>query len=159
VEASETNGSVLVTGYGTFMAEAIVELDLVVHRPSGPIELGQEVTYTIEVTNIGTKAAEEVEISMMFGKQLEPIAVAGGEAHYTTDGQVLFERIPAILPKNTVTLRVSVEAKGTGTAQIRAEVTRADASGTNIRLEQGLSAHIFSRRTVAEQSTQNEFFR
>jgi len=159
VEASEPSGSVLVAGHGTFMAEAIVELDLVVHRPNGPIELGQEVTYTIEVTNIGTKAAEDVEISMMFGEQLEPIAVAGREAHYTTDGQVLFERIPAILPKQTVMLRVSVEAKRVGTAQIRAEVARADAGGTNIRLEQGLSAHIFSRRAVAEQPTQNEFFR
>jgi len=158
VEASEPNGSVLVTGHGTFMAEAIVELDLVVHRPSGPIELGQEVTYTIEVTNIGTKAAEDVEISMMFGEQLEPIAVSGREAHYTTDGQVLFERIPAILPKQTITLRVSVEAKRVGTTQIRAEVARADVSGTTIRLEQGLSAHIFSRRAVAEQPTQSGFF-
>jgi len=141
------------------MAEAIVELDLVVHRPSGPIELGQEVTYTIEVTNIGTKAAEDVEISMMFGAQLEPIAVSGREAHYTTDGQVLFERLPVILPKQTITLRVTVEAKRAGTAQIRAEVARTDASGTPIRLEQGLSAHIFSRRTVAELPPQSDFFR
>jgi len=159
VEATEPNGSVLVTGHGTFMAEAIVELDLVVHRPSGPIELGQEVTYTIEVTNIGTKAAEDVEISMMFGAQLEPIAVSGREAHYTTDGQVLFERLPVILPKQTITLRVTVEAKRAGTAQIRAEVARTDASGTPIRLEQGLSAHIFSRRTVAELPPQSDFFR
>ena len=162
--ASEVNGSLLAAGHGTFTAEAIVELDLNVHRPKGSIELGQETTYTIEVTNLGTKAAEEVEISMMFGEQLEPIAVSGLEAYYTTNGQVFFEKIPAILPKQCVTLKVSVEAKGIGTAQIKAEVVRIDANGTSVRLEQGVSAHIFSRKpqrgaAVAEQTAHNEVFR
>ena len=145
VEASEANGSPLATGYGTFMAEAIVELDLVVHRPGGPIELGQEVKYTIEVTNTGTKAAENVEISMMFGDQLEPRAVTGRDASYG-DGQVFFDKIPAILPKQSATLIVHVEAKSVGTAQIRAEVIRTDASGSSIRLDQSLSSHVFSRQ-------------
>ena len=158
VEASDANGGPLVANHGTFMAEAIVELNLAVLRPNRPIELGEEVTYTVEITNTGTKSAEDVEISMMFGEQLEPTGVAGREAYYTTNGQVFFEKIPAILPKATVTLRVSVEAKGVGTAQIRAEVVRADASGASIRLEQGLSAHIFSRQrdmaTASGQATQ-----
>ena len=164
VEASEANGIPLIAGHGTFVAEAIVDLNLTLLRPSGPIELGQEVTYTIEVTNTGTKAAEDVEISMMFGEQLEPTAVAGREAYYSPDGQVFFEKLPVILPKQCIPLRVSVEAKGIGTAQIRAEVVRTDANGTSVRLEQGLSATIFSRQShrgaaVAEQPTQNEVFR
>jgi len=161
VEASESNGSPLAAGHGTFMAEAIVELDLAVHRPGGPIELGQEVKYTIEVTNTGTKAAENVEISMMFGDQLEPRAVTGRDASYG-DGQVFFDKIPTILPKQSVTLIVHVEAKSVGTAQIRAEVVRTDASGSSIRLEQGLSSHVFSRQRGAaatEHPTQNEVFR
>jgi len=173
VAASEANGSMLTFGNGMFTAEAVVELDLAVHRPHGPIEQGQEVTYTVEVTNIGTKAAENVEISMMFDDRLEPTAVAGRDAHYTGDGQVIFEKIPAILPKQCITLKVSVEAKGTGTAQVRAEVVRVDSSGSRIRLEQGLSANIFGSRqreaqreagqrdaaTASGQSTQNEFVR
>ena len=158
VEVCESNGTPLASNYGTFMAEAIVELNLAVLRPNRPIELGEEVTYTVEITNNGTKSAEDVEISMMFGEQLEPIAVAGRDAHYTGDGQVIFEKVPVILPKQCVTLRVSVEAKSVGTAQIRAEVVRADASGASIRLEQGLSAHIFSRQkdtaTASGQTTQ-----
>jgi len=160
VEASES-GSVLATRNGTFTAEAIVELDLAILRPSGPIGLGQEVTYTIEVTNIGTKAAEDVEVSIMFSDQLEPHSVTGRDAKHGY-GQVFFEKIPMILPKQCVTLMVHVEAKEIGTAQIRAEVVRSDVSGTPIRLEQGLSAHIFCRQRgvgTAEQTTQNEFFR
>jgi len=153
VAASEPAGSILASSNGTFMAEAVVELDLVVQKPNGPIELGQEVTYTIEVTNIGTKAAEEVEISMMFDERLEPTAVAGREAKSTPNGQVFFEKIPTILPKQTEIVKVSVEAKGIGTAQIRAEVIRADASGGPIRLEQGLSANIFSRQRGASTAS------
>ena len=155
VDANEANGSLLVTGHGTFTAEAIVELELVIHRPSGPIELGQEVKYTIEVKNTGTKAAENVEISIMFGDQLEPRAVTGRDASYG-DGQVFFDKIPVIVPKQVVTLLVHTEAKGIGTAPIRAEVVRTDASGSSVRLEQVLSSHIFSRQkgtATAEQPT------
>ena len=145
VEAREANGSSLAAGHGTFTAEAIVELNLAVQRPNGPIELGQEVKYTIEVANTGTKAAENVEISMMFGDQLEPLAVTGRDASYG-DGQVFFDKIPAILPKQVVTLMVHVEAKRAGTAQIRAEVVRTDASGSSVRSEQVLSSHVYSRQ-------------
>lgn len=161
VEASETNGSVLTASNGTFMAEAIVELDLAVQKPSGRIELGQEVTYAIEVTNVGTKAAEDVEISMMFDDRLEPIAVSGREAYCSDNGQVFFEKIPTMHPKQRVILKVSVEAKAVGTALIRAEVVRADTGNTNVRLEQGLSANIINRQrgaAVAEQPTKNEFY-
>lgn len=161
VEVSEVNGNVLAAGNGTFKAEAVVELDLAVLKPNGPIELGQEVEYEIQVTNTGTKAAENVEISMTFGQQLEPTGVSGGEAYSTDDGQVFFEKIPAILPKQCVSVKVAVKAEKTGTAQIRAEVARSDASGTPIRSEKGLSAYIVSRRGIATASgqTQDEVYR
>ena len=162
VEVGEPGGDVLIAKNSTFMAEAVVELDFDVIKPSGPIELGQEVTYTIEVKNVGTKVAENVEVTTMFGSQLEPSAVLGGEAYYTDDGQVLFEKIPGILPGQSVTLKVSVKAKALGTAPIRVEVVRTDAKGASVRLDKGLSAYIFSRQpetaaTVGQ--TQNEVFR
>jgi hypothetical protein len=156
VEASESNGNVLTAGNGTFRAEAVVELELAVQKPNGPIELGQEVGYEIQVTNTGTKAAENVVISMAFGWHLEPTAVSGGEAKGSDDGQVVFETIPVILPKQGVTVKVVVKAKETGTAQIRAEVARADASGVPIRSEKGLSAYIVSRRGTATASGQTQ---
>ncbi|MDR0327245.1 MAG: DUF11 domain-containing protein [Planctomycetaceae bacterium] len=163
VEISETNGNVLATANGMFRAEAVVELDWAVVKPNGPIELGQEVEYEIQVTNTGTKAAENVEISMTFGSQLEPTGVSGGEAYSTDDGQVFFEKIPAVLPKQCVAVKVAVKAEKVGTATIRAEVVRDDAGGASIRLERGLSAYIVSRRGVATASgqtqTQDEVFK
>jgi len=150
VEATEpSSGLVLATGSGTFMAEAIVELDLDVIAPKGPIELGREVEYEVHVTNTGTKSADNVEIAMTFGPQLEPTSVWGREARGTEDGQVFFEKIPVILPKQSVAVKVAVRAEGVGTAQIRAEVVRTDANRTPVRLEKGLSAYVFSRQRQA----------
>jgi uncharacterized membrane protein len=157
VEANELGGSLLASSSGTFMAEAIVDLDLAVVVPRGPIELGREVEYEVNVTNLGTKAAEDVVISMTFGQQLEPTGVSGGEAN-EDNGQVFFEKIPTILPKQSVAVKVRVKAEKTGTAHIRAEVVRADAGGTPVRLEKGLTASIYNRR-VATVSGQNEVLR
>jgi uncharacterized repeat protein (TIGR01451 family) len=156
IEASEpTSGMVLATGSSTFLAEAIVELDLAVIVPKGPIELGREVEYEVHVTNTGTKSADNVEIAMTFGPQLEPTGVSGGEAYSTNDGQVFFEKIPTILPKQNVAVKVAVKAEAVGTAQIRAEVVRTDSNRTPVRLEKGLSAYVFSRQkqTTASEPT------
>ena len=152
VEASEaSSGMVLATGHGTFAAEALVELDLAVSAPKGPIELGREVEYEIHVTNTGTKSAENVEIAMMFSSQFEPTGVSGGEA-LNDDGQVSFEKIPVILPKQSVAVKVIVKAVGAGTAQVRAEAIRTDANRTPVRLEKGLSAYVYSRQKQAAAS-------
>jgi len=146
VDAVDSGGSVLAAGIATFMAEAITDLDLVVHRPRGQVELGQEAEYTIQLTNVGTKAAENIEVSMAFGLSqeqlvvLEPIAVQGGEASQN-DGMVVFERIPVILPRQSIELRVVAKAEQTGTVHIRTQVT-----GTDIHLENGLSTTVFSRQ-------------
>ena len=155
IEANEASGSLLVAGNGTFTAKAIVELDLVVNKPNGPVELGHEAEYSVQITNKGTKAAENVEVAMMFGKQLEPVAVEGGEAFYD-DGQVSFEKIPMILPKQSITRKVVVRAEQLGTAPVRAEVT-----GTDIHFTSGVSTYIFSRQGIATASgqTQSESFR
>ena len=152
VEASESGGELLASSSSTFSTEAFVDLDLVVHAPRGPIELGQEVEYEIQVTNVGTKSAENVEILIMFGHQLSPSATRGGsKAGVTDDGQVAFEMIPAIFPKQTVTVNVVVEARGVGTVPIRAEVVRTDANGMPVNVQRGLSAHIFSRTAASAE--------
>ena len=160
VEATEPGGDVLAAGHSAFMTEAIVDLDLAVLAPRGPIELGQEVKYEIQVTNSGTKSAENVEILILFGHQFTPTSTQGeSKASVTDDGQVAFEKIPAILPRQSVTVNVIVKAEGIGIVPIRAEVIRSDTGGAPISLQKGLSAHIFSRTATAPGQSQNETFR
>ena len=161
VEAADPSGDILIASNTTFLTEAIVDLDLAVHAPRGPIELGQEVKYEIQVKNVGTRAAENVEVLIMFGHQFTPTATHGNsKATVTDDGQVAFEIIPAILPNQEITLNVVVKADGVGAVPIRAEVVRSDTGGVPVSLQKGLSAHIFSRTaTAVEQPQNNEVFR
>jgi hypothetical protein len=143
-----------------FTAEAIPELELDVKKPRGPVELGQRAEYTIELTNIGTKAAENVESAMLFGRRLEPIDVEGSVEAVHNDGQVLFKNIPMILPKECVTLKVITKADVAGMAQVKTHVV---SSNLDIPLEHGLATTIVNRQrgvsTASGQATQGEVVR
>jgi uncharacterized repeat protein (TIGR01451 family) len=154
VEASEPGGTVLETGHTSFAVEAISELELVVLKPDKPIELGQEAEYEVKVTNIGTKAAENITVSMLFSRELEPVNVYGSDARHG-DGLVVFDIIPVILPKECVALKVYARADQVGAAQVKTQVT-----GMDFPLENGLSTRIINRQktsTATGQSSQNEF--
>ena len=163
VEASEASGSLLADGNASFIAEAVTELELAVIKPNGAVEIGQEAEYTIQLTNVGTKAVENVEASMAFGWKtgqkerisvLEPIAVGGGEADLD-NGMVVFHKIPVILPKQSCTLKVIAKAIETGTVQIKTEV-----NGMDIHLTNGISTYVFSRTASAHaKPQQDEVFR
>ncbi|MDR0609189.1 MAG: DUF11 domain-containing protein [Planctomycetaceae bacterium] len=112
---------------GSFEAEAIVELKLEVENPQGPIEIGQEAVYTLNVVNRGTKAAENVEIKAAFGGGLEPHGVEGGNA-YMSDGQVFFDKIPTITSRQNLVLKVKAKAEKPGNHRIRTEVICAAAN-------------------------------
>jgi hypothetical protein len=140
-----------------FTAEALVELELDVKKPRGPVELGQKAEYTVELTNTGTKAAENVEIAMLFGRGLEPINVEGNVEAVHDNGQVLFKAIPMILPKECVTLKVITMADVAGMAQVKTHVM---SSSIDVPLENGLSTTIVNRQrgvsTASGQATQSD---
>jgi uncharacterized repeat protein (TIGR01451 family) len=113
---------------GSFEAEAIVELKLEVENPQGPVEVGQEAVYTLNVVNRGTKAAENVEIKAAFGGGLEPYGVEGGNASLMSDGQVFFDKIPTITSGQSILLKVKAKAEKPGNHRIRTEVLCAAAN-------------------------------
>ena len=165
VEASELNGSVMTARNSTFVAEAVTELDLIVNRPRGHVEQGQEAEYTIEVTNVGTKSAEDVEVSMAFGLRggnepvvvLEPIKVTGHNAKVDDNGMVVFEKIPVILPKQRVELKVIAKAEHTGAVQVKTQVTGKDIPGLGYELSTTVTSRRGGAATASGQSSQNEF--
>ena len=168
VEISENGSSEpLKVDNTAFVSEAVTELELGVLKPNGPIELGQEAEYTIQLTNVGTKTAENVEVLMAFGWKmgvnepvtvLEPMQIIGDyPADYDKEkGLVVFKAISQIQPKQTVTLKVITQAIETGAVQIRTDV-----NGKNINLTNGLTATVINRRTgaAAGSSKQDEVFR
>jgi len=105
--------------------EALADLKLEVNDPKGPIPIGEDVTYEIQVTNRGTKAATNVQVVAQFSEGIEPIA-AGGVRADLIPGQVVFQAIPRIGPGEITKLSIKARADAEGNHVFRAEVKCAD---------------------------------
>ncbi len=106
---------------GSFQAVAIIDLKLDVATPDGPVEVGDEAIYTVTVENRGTKIAENVEVTVSFGRGLEPFAAEGGKV-LMKDGQVVFDAIPRLAAGQQVVLKVKGKADSPGSHRIRTDI-------------------------------------
>ena len=93
----------------TTKVEAVADLVLDVLDPKGPLPIGQEVAYEMEVTNRGSKEATNVDLVMMFSNGIEPVS-ADGLNNNIIPGQVQFETVSRINPGETVKLKVIARA-------------------------------------------------
>jgi len=105
--------------------EALADLKLEVNDPKGPIPIGEEVTYEIQITNRGTKSATQVQIVAQFSEGIEPIAAGGGRADLIP-GQVVFQPISRIGPNEVTKLTIKARADTEGNHVFRAEVNCTD---------------------------------
>jgi len=105
--------------------EAISDLKLVVNDPAGPLPLGEQAIYEVQVMNRGSQAAQRVKIIMQFGDGVEPVAFEGCEARLVP-GQVLCQPLAQLGAGEQVTLRVRAKGQKVGTHQFRIEVTSSD---------------------------------
>ena len=101
--------------------DAIADLELEVRDPAGPVPVGTETTYEVEVHNRGTKGAEGVEVVAYFSHGVEPTAVEGGR-HQIGSGQVVFEKIPTLAAGKTVVFKIKAQADTPGNHLFRVEV-------------------------------------
>jgi uncharacterized repeat protein (TIGR01451 family) len=105
----------------TTRVEAIADLTLAVKDPKGPLPVGKDVTYEIQITNRGTEAAMSVNVIGQFSEGIEPVSTDGMRAELAT-GQVVFEPIARINPGDTVELTVTARADKSGNHVFRAAV-------------------------------------
>jgi uncharacterized repeat protein (TIGR01451 family) len=103
------------------VVEAIADLELVVKEPQAPAPVGTRVVYELQVSNRGSKAAEDIRVVAQFSEGIEPLALEG-HAGRIVPGQALFENLPSIGPNQTVTLRVICQASKNGVHRFRAAV-------------------------------------
>jgi uncharacterized repeat protein (TIGR01451 family) len=103
------------------LVEAIADLELVVKEPQAPAPVGTRVVYELQVSNLGSKAAENIRVVAQFSEGIEPLALEG-HAGRIVPGQALFENLTSIGPNQTVTLRVICQASKNGVHRFRAAV-------------------------------------
>ncbi|MDR3232360.1 MAG: DUF11 domain-containing protein [Planctomycetaceae bacterium] len=135
-------GGVLAEGSGEFTAEAVVELKLNVDNPQRPVEVGKEALYTIYIKNEGTKAAENVEISMAFDRGLEPTDVEGGDAFFN-DGQVLFDKKPSIPAGQELVLKVKARADRAANIRVRTDIV---CKASNVHLVNEHATYFYEKK-------------
>jgi hypothetical protein len=104
---------------------AVSDLKLVVNDPTGPLPVGEQAVYELQVMNRGSQAAQKVKIIMQFGEGIEPVSFEGCEARIVP-GQVLCQPLAQLNAGEQVTLRVRAKGQSAGTHQFRVEVTSAD---------------------------------
>ncbi|NLF70341.1 MAG: hypothetical protein GX575_14975 [Candidatus Anammoximicrobium sp.] len=123
--AARGDGGLESTDELTTRVEAVADLKLTVNDPKGPIPVGQDVLYEISVFNRGTKAATQVNVVAQFSEGIEPVATDGMPGEIQT-GQVVFQPIARINPKETIKLSVKAKALADGNHVFRAAVQCSD---------------------------------
>jgi uncharacterized repeat protein (TIGR01451 family) len=123
--AARGDGGLESTGDVTTRVDAVADLTLTVNDPKGPIPVGQDVVYEISIFNRGTKAATQVNVVAQFSDGIEPVATDGMPGEIQT-GQVVFQPIARINPKETMKLIVKAKAQTGGNHVFRAAVQCAD---------------------------------
>ncbi|MCL2305802.1 MAG: hypothetical protein FWC43_10705 [Planctomycetaceae bacterium] len=123
--------------------EAIADLVLRLENPQGPVEVGKAAYHRITVTNRGSKPAENVQVIAVFAEGVTPLDVEGGKANpEMSDGQVFFDTIPVVNPKQSVVLKIKAQSSVPGKKKVRAEMI---CDGIDTHSIQEDSTHYYSK--------------
>jgi uncharacterized repeat protein (TIGR01451 family) len=121
VSASTSAGDLTDSKVAATNVVGLADLKLDIKDPPGPLPVGEEAVYDINVFNRGNNAAQDVNVVALFSDGLEPTTIEGGP-NTVSDGRVSFHGIEKIPAGQTVTLRVHAKAVKPGTHVFRAEV-------------------------------------
>ena len=111
--------------------DTIADLVLSVQDPKGPLPVGDNVVYKINIRNRGTRAAQAVKIVMQFSEGIEP-AKAEGHQNRVIPGQVIFDPIQQIEPGQELVFYVTAQAQKAGTHVFRAQLICSEADSREI---------------------------
>jgi len=118
---SSADGDLRNTASCNTVVEALADLTLEVKDPQGPVPVGQDTWYEVQVRNRGTKAAEGIEIFAFFSPGIEPVAVEGGP-HEISPGQIALAPIASLGPGQQAMFKIKARADQAGNHIFRAEV-------------------------------------
>jgi uncharacterized repeat protein (TIGR01451 family) len=130
--------------------EALADLALDVSDPTGPVPVGDEVTYEIKVVNRGAKEARDVSLTVFFADGIEPVS-AHGAKHALGSGQVVFDPLASLGAGEERVFKIKAVAHAPGSLVMRAEV-RCDAlEDSALAEEETTRFYGDSGRTLAAQ--------
>ena len=87
-----------------------------------PLEIGGETTYEITVVNQGSKASSNLQMSVLFPAELQPLAAEGPTRYTIESNKVLFEGMPQLAPKSVAAFRVRAKGVRAGDLRVRCQL-------------------------------------
>ncbi len=88
-----------------------------------PICIGETNTYTLRLTNQGSEEDTNVNVVIRFPAEITPLSASGDSQAKVSGNTVTFAPIKTLGPRQTVQFRVEGQAKQSGDARIKAEIT------------------------------------
>ena len=102
--------------------ESAAQLMFRVTDLSDPIEQGNETTYEIRVTNVGTRAATGIQLGAALSPALQPVSGTGPTAVAIQGQQVFFGPLERIAPRGEAIYKVTAKGLQHGDHLIRVQV-------------------------------------
>lgn len=119
--SASADGDLTASAEASTDVEAVADLRLEVSDPAGPVPVGADALYEVEIRNRGSKSADEVEVAAYFSRGIEPVS-AEGAPNKIIPGQVVFEKISSLAPGQSLRLKIRAKAEVAGNHVFRAEV-------------------------------------
>ncbi|MFP4106171.1 MAG: COG1361 S-layer family protein [Phycisphaerae bacterium] len=117
-KAVTASASTKVTGIAAILLECVDQVD--------PVQVGDNETYTITVTNQGTADATKVNIVVVLPDEQEYVS-SDGPTKANVDGQkIVFDPLAKIAPKDEAKWKVVVKGLKPGDVRFRVEMSSAD---------------------------------
>jgi uncharacterized repeat protein (TIGR01451 family) len=108
------------------LVEGIAAIRFDVRALQDPVEVGGETGYEIRVTNQGTKAASNVQISAELPAGLKFISAEGETQHKADRGLIAFEPVAQLAPKADTVFRIRAQGVQPGDHRVIVEVKTDD---------------------------------
>ncbi|MHC4940778.1 MAG: hypothetical protein ACYTHK_17695 [Planctomycetota bacterium] len=127
--AVEFAGAASAHGAETIDLKAAVEqygiatVDIEVKDEVDPLQTGSQAVYVVTVRNQGTAAATNIKLVCKLEEGMGFVEAGGSSKGNAADGQVIFEVVPELAAKATLSWRIVVTGEKAGDARFGVEVT------------------------------------
>ncbi len=102
--------------------EGLAAINFQLSDVKDPIEVGDETSYEIRVTNQGSKAAGNVRLGVLLPRGLKLLSADGPSRHKIEGQHVLFEPIKQLAPKADTSFTIRVKAVAVGDQRLQVQV-------------------------------------
>jgi len=107
----------------TTKVDGTSSLEVEIHNPDDPVEVGLATTYEIRVRNTGTKADSNVALTCELPEDVELLGAKGPTRAVAEKGQVVFKGLGELPPGKTALYRIQVRGTAPGNHRLRVRLS------------------------------------